>query len=86
MLIVQRRRRAGNAEKQSIASEGDVHPKGNPHYNLDPLNGKIIARNIADGLGRNFPQHKAVSLRRILAAYWRSWRKRLQDGKPWQRR
>ncbi len=21
-------------------SEGDVHPKGNPHYNLDPVNGK----------------------------------------------
>jgi zinc/manganese transport system substrate-binding protein len=40
-------------------AEGDVHPKGNPHYNLDPLNGKIIARNIADGLSRNFPQHRA---------------------------
>lgn len=41
-------------------SEGDVHPKGNPHYNLDPLSGKIIARNIADGLSRNFPQHKVL--------------------------
>ena len=41
-------------------SEGDVHPKGNPHYNLDPLNGKIMARNIADGLSRNYPQHKAL--------------------------
>lgn len=41
-------------------SEGDVHPKGNPHYSLDPQNGKIIARNIADGLSRNYPQHKAV--------------------------
>ena len=41
-------------------SEGDVHPKGNPHYNLDPLNGRIMARNIADGLSRNFPQHKAT--------------------------
>ena len=41
-------------------AEGDVHPKGNPHYNLDPLNGKVIARNIADGLARNYPQHKAV--------------------------
>ena len=41
-------------------SEGDVHPKGNPHYNLDPLNGKIMARNIAEGLARNDPQHKAV--------------------------
>ena len=41
-------------------SEGDVHPKGNPHYNLDPLNGKVIARNIAEGLSRNYPQYKAV--------------------------
>jgi len=41
-------------------SEGDVHPKGNPYYNLDPLSGKFIARNIADGLARNYPQHKAA--------------------------
>ena len=41
-------------------SEGDVHPKGNPHYNLDPVNGRIMARNIAEGLSRNFPQHKAT--------------------------
>jgi ABC-type Zn uptake system ZnuABC Zn-binding protein ZnuA len=31
-------------------SMGDIHPSGNPHYTLDPLNGKIIARNIADKL------------------------------------
>jgi ABC-type Zn uptake system ZnuABC Zn-binding protein ZnuA len=41
-------------------SEGDVHPKGNPHYTLDPLNGRIMARNIATGLSRNYPQHQAV--------------------------
>lgn len=49
-------------------SEGDVHPKGNPHYNLDPLSGKIIARNIADGLVRNYPQHKTV-FEKNLSAY-----------------
>jgi len=41
-------------------AEGDVHPKGNPHYNLDPLNGKIMARNIASGLSRNYPGHAAM--------------------------
>ena len=41
-------------------AEGDVHPRGNPHYNLDPLNGRIIARNIGGGLARIFPQHKAA--------------------------
>lgn len=35
--------------------EGDIHIYGNPHYWLDPLNGKIIARNIANGLERVDP-------------------------------
>jgi len=48
-------------------SEGDIHPRGNPHYNLDPLNGTIIARNIADGLSRNFPQHKAAFEKNLTA-------------------
>ncbi len=29
-------------------SLGDVHPLGNPHYWLDPANGKIIAKTIAE--------------------------------------
>jgi len=41
-------------------SEGDLHPKGNPHYLLDPVRAKIVAQNIATGLSRNFPQHQAV--------------------------
>jgi ABC-type Zn uptake system ZnuABC Zn-binding protein ZnuA len=49
-------------------SEGDVHPKGNPHYTLDPLNGKIMARNIAAGLARNYPQHRAL-FEKNLGAY-----------------
>jgi zinc/manganese transport system substrate-binding protein len=32
------------------ASMGDVHPFGNPHYWLDPRNGIVIARTIADVL------------------------------------
>jgi zinc/manganese transport system substrate-binding protein len=38
--------------------EGDIHIYGNPHYWLDPLNGKVIARNIADGLERVDPSNK----------------------------
>ncbi|MGH7854492.1 MAG: metal ABC transporter substrate-binding protein [Candidatus Binatia bacterium] len=49
-------------------AEGDVHPKGNPHYNLDPLNGKIMARNIAEGLARNYPQLRPA-FERNLSAY-----------------
>jgi len=37
---------------------GDIHIYCNPHYWLDPLNGKIIARNIADGLERVDPSNK----------------------------
>ncbi|MFQ5956290.1 MAG: metal ABC transporter substrate-binding protein [Candidatus Brocadiales bacterium] len=35
---------------------GDIHIYGNPHYWLDPLNGKVIASNILDGLKRAFPK------------------------------
>lgn len=39
--------------------EGDIHIYGNPHYWLDPMNGKVIARNIANGLERVDPANKA---------------------------
>ncbi len=38
------------------ASMGDVHPYGNPHYWLDPRNGKVMARTIFDALCRLSPQ------------------------------
>lgn len=39
--------------------EGDIHIYGNPHYWLDPLNGKVIGRNICNGLERVDPENKA---------------------------
>ena len=39
-------------------AEGDIHIYGNPHYWLDPNNGKTIARNIANGLERVDPANK----------------------------
>jgi len=41
-------------------AEGDIHIYGNPHYWLDPLNGKVIARNIANGLERVDPADRAI--------------------------
>ncbi len=35
-------------------AEGDLHPKGNPHYLLDPVRTKVVAQNIADGLDSKF--------------------------------
>jgi len=42
----------------SNRGEGDIHIYGNPHYWLDPLNGKVIGRNIANGLERLDPGNK----------------------------
>jgi zinc/manganese transport system substrate-binding protein len=47
---------------------GDQHPMGNPHYNLDPISMKQAAQAIADGLGRNYPEHASV-FKKNLEAY-----------------
>src|SRR5207245_774124 len=36
-------------------SMGDVHPFGNPHFTLDPANGKIIASTLAETFSRLDP-------------------------------
>ena len=40
--------------------QGDIHIYGNPHYWLDPLNGKIVAQNIFDALVRVDPDHRSL--------------------------
>jgi len=47
---------------------GDQHPMGNPHINLDPVAGKAMARAMADGLARNYPEHESI-FKKNLAAY-----------------
>lgn len=37
-------------------TQGDVHAFGNPHYPMDPLNARVMARNIAEGLARLYPE------------------------------
>ncbi len=41
-------------------AQGDIHAFGNPHYWLDPLNGKIMAKNIMEGLSRIYPEDAAL--------------------------
>jgi zinc/manganese transport system substrate-binding protein len=36
-------------------TQGELHPLGNPHFNLDPVQGKLMARAIAEGLERVDP-------------------------------
>jgi zinc/manganese transport system substrate-binding protein len=44
---------------QVTRAEGDVHPLGNPHYWMDPENGKIIAKEIFDTLVKTRPNERA---------------------------
>jgi zinc/manganese transport system substrate-binding protein len=58
---------------------GDVHPFGNPHYWLDPRNGRVIARAITAKLSALDPPG-AAEYRTNLAAF----EKKLSDGeKRW---
>ena len=41
-------------------SMGDVHPRGNPHFSLDPGLAPVITQNIVDGLARVAPEQRAV--------------------------
>ena len=41
-------------------SMGDVHPRGNPHFSLDPGLTPIITQNIVDGLARVAPESRAA--------------------------
>ena len=53
---------------QSLSrADGDIHPMGNPHYNLDPVLGKRIARNIAEGLSRAYIEERAFFMKNLEA-------------------
>jgi ABC-type Zn uptake system ZnuABC Zn-binding protein ZnuA len=56
-------------------TQGELHPLGNPHFNLDPTQGKLMARAIAEGLERVDPDGAEV-YRAGLASY-----EKLLDGK-----
>jgi len=59
---------------------GDVHPLGNPHYWLDPENGRRIAKAIADKLGQLDPEDAAYFSQR-----YQDFDRRLQEAdKRWQ--
>jgi zinc/manganese transport system substrate-binding protein len=49
---------------QVTRAMGDVHPLGNPHYWLDPSNGRRIAKGIADKLSSMQPSEAAYFAQR----------------------
>ncbi len=58
---------------------GDVHPLGNPHYWLEPANGRRMAKGIADKLGELDPTNASYFAQRLkdfdqrLAAAEQKW-------------
>jgi zinc/manganese transport system substrate-binding protein len=50
---------------QITRAMGDVHPLGNPHYWLDPENGKRVAKGIADKFSQLRPNDRAVFQQRL---------------------
>lgn len=70
-------------------AEGDVHPLGNPHYWLDPDNGRRIARGIANKLAYLDPGNSAFFQQRFqdfdkrLSVAEQKWD---ADMKPWRGR
>lgn len=71
-------------------SQGDVHPLGNPHYWLDPENGRRIAKLFEDKFSELDPRNAAVyqanrkAFDDRLVAAERAWRSDLEviKGKP----
>jgi len=63
---------------------GDVHPLGNPHYWLDPANGRRIAKGIADKLGQldaadaDYFQQRFRDFDQRLAAAEQKWDARMK--------
>jgi zinc/manganese transport system substrate-binding protein len=49
--------------------EGDIHIYGNPHYWLDPINGKQIAKNICNALEKISPENKSFFETNLTAFY-----------------
>ncbi|HEV3139377.1 MAG TPA: metal ABC transporter substrate-binding protein [Vicinamibacterales bacterium] len=50
---------------QVTRAMGDVHPQGNPHYWLEPENGKIIGREISDKFSALRPNDRAYFEQRL---------------------
>ena len=40
--------------------QGELHPLGNPHFSMDPVRGKLMAKAIAEGLARVDPSGAAA--------------------------
>ena len=58
----------------------DLHPRGNPHYNLDPQRMRVAARNVLDCLVRVAPKHED-KFRQGFASWTKELNERLKGWK-----
>ena len=65
---------------QITRAMGDVHPLGNPHYWMDPENGKRIAKEIADKLSRAPAERSGVLPAAAGRLHRRAWTRRKSAG------
>ncbi|MBI5630624.1 MAG: zinc ABC transporter substrate-binding protein [Elusimicrobia bacterium] len=63
-------------------AEGEIHPQGNPHYNLEPSQGPRMARVIAKGLSRIAPE-RAAEFQNNLKSYLAELEPKIEE---WRRR
>ena len=72
---------------QVTRAMGDVHPQGNPHYWLDPENGRRIAKGLADKFAEMRPadaayfQSRYADFDKRLAAAEKGWEARMAPFK-----
>lgn len=57
----------GVPEGTVTRDRGDIHPEGNPHVWLDPLNGRLMAAEIAERLGSLYPECQTTFNQRLRA-------------------
>ncbi len=68
---------------QSLSrAQGELHPQGNPHYNVSPNNGPQIARNIKEGLARIDSAH-AADYEKNLTAYLSELEPKIDEWHRW---
>lgn len=71
------------ASTQVSRSNGDVHPNGNPHFQLDPIRLGQAAIIIGERLGqidpnlKDFYQQNAKKFQEEMSVKWNEWKKRL---------
>lgn len=63
---------------------GDVHPEGNPHYMLDPVNGLKVARHLSQSFSTLKPSLKSVFVQN-LNSFEKTWAKKAFGAKLTER-